>query len=551
MNTYDDRIGNFEDIEESTKVPLRPKRQPEKWLVIGICLHDILSPVLRKYVESEVNQLYTSLVASNYINAQSFNCYLKFLPSSGNRCYLNYETINNNIASYGRKNEQYNYKVQNAVDFSKLFLPPNIAHYTAFDEACDLSALLGIIINVNTFPVAVQNDANAVSNFRQIRDQGLKCVKKFQMRSYIRNPWSHCDFTQWDAGKYAQSIQIMMHLVQNLGLISSEENRIIGDLNKWETTGINFLSGTTIGLELVTEIRHRTGILSKHIMNMAKHAVETDSYLTELLNINKALKETMDITDEKMLNLEEDMKKVKNKADIYGEMLDATEERVKALESREKESHQRIVHIENEYRLLEAEIERRDHETIPKHIRAQHDEYIQEWKRDGEKFVVTRATQHVYDSTEFRNCVVVTGESGSGPSDIIHYFNPKRNQVFVIDDICGKDSINISTVLLWKDHNDKLEQILRVDDDKRNANTLPPKETNRTILLISCRSVIFKKNIVHFSPNFCSASKPNIRDVKYLLMYIEKEGIRYKNDILETTPLVEAASTGFVDICKF
>lgn len=57
------------------------------------------------------------------------------------------------------------------------------------------------------------------------------------MRTDIRNPWSHCDFTQWDAGKYAHSIQIMVHLVQNLGLISSEENRIIGDLQKWESTG--------------------------------------------------------------------------------------------------------------------------------------------------------------------------------------------------------------------------------------------------------------------------------------------------------------------------
>lgn len=47
-------------------------------------------------------------------------------------------------------------------------------------------------------------------------------------------------------------------------------------------------------------------------MNMAKHAVETDSYLTEVRNISKALKGTMDTIDGKMLNLKEDMKKVKN-----------------------------------------------------------------------------------------------------------------------------------------------------------------------------------------------------------------------------------------------
>lgn len=92
-------------------------------------------------------------------------------------------------------------------------------------------------------------------------------------------------------------------------------------------------------------------------------------------------------------------------------------------------------------------------------------------------FVVTRATKYVNESLESTNCVIVTGKAGTGKSSIIHfvalqlkenngfeiipfvtdpreiiyYFNPKRNQVFVIDDICGKNSININTVQLWKD----------------------------------------------------------------------------------------------------
>lgn len=59
-------------------------------------------------------------------------------------------------------------------------------------------------------------------------------------------------------------------------------------------------------------MRHKTSILSKHIANMAKHAKETDSYIFEILNIVKALKDTMDTDDGKMLKLEEDIKKVKN-----------------------------------------------------------------------------------------------------------------------------------------------------------------------------------------------------------------------------------------------
>ena len=55
----------------------------------------------------------------------------------------------------------YDYKVRNHVDFSKLFLATNMAIYTAFDETIDISALLGMIINIDTFP----------QNVRKISDQ--------------------------------------------------------------------------------------------------------------------------------------------------------------------------------------------------------------------------------------------------------------------------------------------------------------------------------------------------------------------------------------------
>lgn len=147
--------------------PIDLKNNQKRWLVIGICLHDILSPVLRKYIESEINQLYTSLVTSNNINAQLYNNgFLERYPPSSNGYRLNYETINNNKAFYKGQVKLYDYKVQNAVDFSKLFLQQlTIAHYTDFDEACDSSALLAILINVDTFSTVVQHDANAVSYF--------------------------------------------------------------------------------------------------------------------------------------------------------------------------------------------------------------------------------------------------------------------------------------------------------------------------------------------------------------------------------------------------
>ena len=88
----------------------------------------------------------------------------------------------------------YDYKVRNHVDFSKLFLATNMAIYIAFDETIDISALLGMIINIDTFP----------QNVRKISDQ---------VRSNVRNSWAHCNFQEWDSIKYQESFQIMFQLV--------------------------------------------------------------------------------------------------------------------------------------------------------------------------------------------------------------------------------------------------------------------------------------------------------------------------------------------------
>ena len=43
----------------------------------------------------------------------------------------------------------FDYKVKDAVDLSKLFILPHMAHYSGFNESCDSSVLLGLIINID------------------------------------------------------------------------------------------------------------------------------------------------------------------------------------------------------------------------------------------------------------------------------------------------------------------------------------------------------------------------------------------------------------------
>lgn len=91
----------------------------------------------------------------------------KYVPTKKD---LNYEAVNNNrfipYITGKRQIASYNYDIQNEVDFSKLFLVTHMANYTGFDNTCDSSALLGLLINVDKFPSNVKKVAEKVSMYK-------------------------------------------------------------------------------------------------------------------------------------------------------------------------------------------------------------------------------------------------------------------------------------------------------------------------------------------------------------------------------------------------
>ena len=140
------------------------KDDQKRWLIVGICLHSVLSPALRKYVPVVVSQLYSQLKLSDQIDKQKYpNQLAKYKPTNKE---LNYEAINNNAAvpKVNRRKDvkNYNYDVTSDVDLTKLFMPTSMTHYTGFDDTCDASALLGIIVNIDTFPSMVKTIAEQV-----------------------------------------------------------------------------------------------------------------------------------------------------------------------------------------------------------------------------------------------------------------------------------------------------------------------------------------------------------------------------------------------------
>ncbi|CAC5354915.1 unnamed protein product [Mytilus coruscus] len=468
---------DVEDIQ--TKVPRTTgppgdlDEEKKRWLIVGICLHSIISPLLRKYVDPIISNLYNLLVSRDSIDTQGCNKYLEKYPVT-NRYYLNYESINNN-RKLNKKYKNYDYKVTSHVDLSKLFLQPNMAQYSGINESCDLSALLGLVINIHDislFPSSVQTDAEKI-------------------RSDIRNPWAHCDFREWTTVKYTDSFNLMGQFVKDTGLSNREENRILGELNTWATNGQNFLSGTPLGLEIVGDIRQQTHVLSEYVQTVCFKA---DSEFSKV--------------QEELTRIEYDL-----------------QERIQILESKNKEHDETLNN-------LKKEIE--DH--IPQHIRAQHGQEIREWEQDQTTFVETRATRQILEYLPSNNCIVVTGCSGcgkssnihhaalhlrdslefeiipvlTGPTDIINYYNENKKQVFIVDDICGKETINMQTLQTWRDYSEKMGKIFKVAEkyDKMVSKVL------KTKLLVSCRLHIYNElqfqRITLFTKKECNLLSPEL-----------------------------------------
>lgn len=112
------------------------------WLAVGISFHAIIASELRICAGIFFSKLYDSMVISDKIEQQTYPNYLKFYSKSKSR--LNYEAINNNKKDHGNAIHKFDYRVKNATDASKLFLPIAITQYKDLNT-CSLSSLIEII----------------------------------------------------------------------------------------------------------------------------------------------------------------------------------------------------------------------------------------------------------------------------------------------------------------------------------------------------------------------------------------------------------------------
>ncbi|XP_076084764.1 uncharacterized protein LOC143055505 [Mytilus galloprovincialis] len=405
----------------------------KRWLVVGICLHSVISPALRKYVDSILTICYNELIHNYKIDTQIYPGHLQRDPLTG--IFLNYEAVNNNKASYGKNVAKYDYTIKNAVDLSKLFLQTHMAHYTGFDETCDSSALLGLIINIAKFDPVIKSDADDV-------------------RKTIRNPWAHCNFSEWDAAKYSNSFQLMKKLVKDLKLSINEEKLTVEEMEKWEINGQHFLSKTSHGLELLNEICQETHDLAVYATLVAEGTED------QFVRIKNELKQFEIILNE-IAQLDEGMKKGFSDIDKKFSTQDKTL----------KKQATQIEELEGEARQCAC--------------RDSHNFDFERWKEQDVMFVQTPVVKLISKILETKPTVLIVGEPGIGKSMLMHHMGLKlhkldyrvipcsgiqviRNhykkdikQMFVLDDICGRFTVSLSDIEYLLKHEDSLKLMLK------------------------------------------------------------------------------------------
>ena len=207
-----------------------------RWVVIGICLNKLLTPVLRTVLGQQIPLWYNNLcILPNPINKQTYKKHATKLPPSTVK--LNYGNINKNDDNHKSTYSAYNYDVKDPESLAKLFVQPFMAKFSGFDHTMDLSAALTLIAGTDPF---LLSGAAAQANI---------------VRSMVRNEWAHCDFSHWSEMNYDTGIQHIESLVKKLKLSSVDENDFVNELNNWKDKGVQLCCGQAVDADLLNFVK--------------------------------------------------------------------------------------------------------------------------------------------------------------------------------------------------------------------------------------------------------------------------------------------------------
>lgn len=168
---------------------------------------------------------------------------------------------------------------------------------------------------------------------------------------------------------------------------------------------------------------------------------------------------------------------------------------------------------------------------------AMHQLELDKWKQQDKNFVEIKAVKYIDTCIQKHHTMTVIGIPGigksatvhhaalvlrtqpqnyeivpcTGPTDIKSHFKRTRYQVFVVDDVCGRYTVNENDIEEWIKYEDAIKKIVK---------------NGKTIILATCRLQIFNENQfqrISLLQNTCDLSSE-----KYQLSHEEKRQIARK-----------------------
>ncbi|XP_071139706.1 uncharacterized protein [Mytilus edulis] len=185
-------------------------------------------------------------------------------------------------------------------------------------------------------------------------------------------------------------------------------------------------------------------------------------------------------------------------------------------------------HSDLKEKITKIEIEQE--ECIPKNIRDQIEIQLKDWEKKDEMCVTTRASDYAIECISDNSCLTLTGPSGVGksfiarhtalvlqkkgykvipvlkPDDIRNYYQPGKQTVFIVDDICGKFTANQQQIQIWT-------QLLSL------INTVIADKYCK--IIVSCRLQVYKDDKFNILAPFKSC-ECNLMSDKLCLTSVEK-----------------------------
>ncbi|XP_076079492.1 uncharacterized protein LOC143049705 isoform X2 [Mytilus galloprovincialis] len=173
-------------------------------------------------------------------------------------------------------------------------------------------------------------------------------------------------------------------------------------------------------------------------------------------------------------------------------------------------------------------------DPVPWNRREQISKQLDEWQKNADNFVETRAAKYVLKGIKENSCLTITASSGVGktsilrhvalkmkekegydvlpvtnPNDIIQFNNPNQKTLFVIDDFCGTYSINQSNLDNWESVMEQIKMLI---------------ENKLTKIIVACRLQVYQDE--KFEPlSIFRTSVCNLRTKDLCLSETEKTSI--------------------------